>query len=85
MHSEAKYLIAKRIVLLSKIRKLIKMYEFLKVYDSKPWIIKHEEFEPCWVIKIFTFIHDIINSELFVWNLIFLFYELEKIWLKPLN
>ena len=31
MHGEAEYLIAKLIVLSSKIRKLIKMYEFLKV------------------------------------------------------
>lgn len=42
------------------------MHEFIKVYDSKSSSLNHIEFETYWVIKIFTFIHDIINFELFV-------------------
>ena len=58
--------------------------EYLKKKEKQLYVIRHAESEPCWGIKIFAFIHDIINFELFVWNLIFLSYELEKIWLKPL-
>lgn len=43
------------------------------------------EFEPYWVTKIFTFIHNISKFEFFVWKLIILFYEFQKTWLKPPN
>lgn len=66
MQGKAEYLTAKLIILSGKIRRLIKMYEFIKVYHSKPQIINHMEFEPHWVIKIFAFIYDIINFESFV-------------------